>query len=201
MRIVSILILLLLAMSAGCQLGCEKNDPAEDLPVNQQAQIDDLIRRIQSASNAQLEADQTVLSGFGHNATVRVECRLLDSEIPVIRESGVVVLGKIYQVDGDPRALAGVQRAMSDSNIDVRLLAAWALLQSGDYSGVSLLVDALAADSYAVRYKAFAILKQAAGGRDFGYEPDGDATERGEAASRIQSYFSLIDTDARAGSP
>jgi len=151
--------------------------------------LEELLHRVQYSQGLARLGDLRELSAFGKAATRPVKERLLKSDNPQLRSNAVYVLGEIYRLDRDREALEAVRGAMSDRDRLVRLEAARALLESGDYGGVDELLEALDDPGRGIRARAFLALSDAAGGVDFGYRAAADSASRQEPIARFRAYF------------
>ncbi len=172
-------------------LGCQATEPDLGLPPGLAAQMDESLRRAQYTQGAARLGELRKLSAFGPHATEGVTRDLLHHANPQIRSNAIFVLGEIYRLDGDERALEAVKSAMNDGDALVRLEAARALLETGDWNGIEPLVTALDASNRGTRARAFLALRDAAGS-DFGYHPDSDETRRREAMARFRDHFAKL---------
>lgn len=168
---------------------CNTNSQRTELSAGLENQMERYIRRVQVGRKDTLKQDLAVLSAFGKHAVLPVKEDLLASDNSRIRSNAVYVLGEIYRLDGDPLALESIAGMMADNDESVRLEAARAMMESGDFKGIDTLLAGLSSSSRVVRLGSFEALGRVAG-TTFGYNPDGDLTARANATARFQQWAS-----------
>lgn len=183
----------LIATTVGCTTGVKER--GGELPTALQKQMEEATTRVKHTRGVDRLANLRMLSAFGSHATPTVKTELLASDDPLLRSNAVFVLGEIYRLEGDYDALLAVRGATRDQDRSVRLEAARALLDGGDTSGLGELFDGLEARERGTRINSFLALRRATGGRNFGYDPDGDATARSEGADRFRSYWTAVSKE------
>lgn len=187
------------ALAAALAGGCVSDGGKDTLPSSLQAQLDDTLRRVRFAHGVERLKYLRRLSAFGAYATERVEREMLVSDDASLRSNAVFVLGEIYRLDGDERALKAVRAALDDPDRSVRLEAARALLDAGDLGGIEQLLGAMIDGTRAERVNAFLAVAQAAGGQTMGYHPDAPKERRAEAVRRLRGWFAERAGRASAG--
>lgn len=184
-RVASIGLLAFLSAGPGCV--SEKKDAG--LPGGLQNKMEELLHRVQYSQGLARLADLRQLSGFGSHATEPVRETMLESDNPQLRSNAIFVLGEIYRLERDTRALELVRGTLTDSDRTVRLEAARSLLEAGDRTGVDELIKALDDPDRGTRIRAFLALRDSAGGRDFGYDPSAPIADRQEAITQVREYY------------
>jgi len=180
----------LFAGLSGCMTS--KTHEAGTLPPSLETQMQNAVSRVKHTRGVDRLGSLRIITAFGRHATAPVTTELLTSEDPQLRSNAVYVLGEIYRLDGDPLAFEAVRSSMGDENRAVRLEAARALLDGGDLSGIGELVEGLERPDRSTRVHSFLALRRAAGGRSFGYDPDGDEASRIDGADRFRSYMAAV---------
>lgn len=173
-------------------IGCAASPKKDGLPPALETQMNEAVTRVKHTRGIDRLGNLRMLSAFGAHATGTVRKELLASDDPLLRSNGVFVLGEIYRLEGDPEALEAIRGAVADENRAVRLEAARALLDGGDTTGLPELIQGLEAQDRGTRINSFLALRRASGGRNFGYDPDGDPADRTEGADRFRAYWSAI---------
>ena len=171
--------------------GCSTTSETGELPPALESQMHSAVSRVKHTRGVDRIGSLRVLSAFGSHATVPVRDELLVSEDPTLRSNAVYVLGEIYRLEGDPAALAAVKSSMADQDRSVRLEAARALLDGGDLDGLEVLLDGLTSRARSTRVHTFLALQRAAGGRTFGYDPDGDMKSWGGSVDGFRHYLTV----------
>ena len=166
---------------------CNSDSQRTELSAGLENQMNRYIRRVQVGRQETLKQDLAVLSAFGKHAVLPVKEDLLASDNSRIRSNAVYVLGEIYRLDGDPVALESIEEMMADNDESVRLEAARAMMEAGDFIGIDTLVAGLSSSNRVVRLGSFEALGRVAG-TTFGYNPDGDLAERANATARFQQW-------------
>lgn len=178
-----------LALLALAAAGCSSNESRTELSAGLENQMNRYIRRVQVGRPETLFRELAALSAFGRHAVDPVKEDLLGSENPRVRSNAVYVLGEIYRLDGDPVAFEAVQDMLHDADQSVRLEAARALVDAGDFRALDELVRGLQSEERIVRIGSFQALRRAAGST-YGYDPDVEPLASAEAAQRFADWAS-----------
>lgn len=181
--------ILLLLLAAPLLPACTAEQQSEQLSPRLNAKLEEVLHRTQYSQGMAKLGDLRQLSAFGPAATDPVVERLLSSDNPQLRSNAVFVLGEIYRLDRDEKAIAAIRGAVQDKDRLVRLEAARALLENGDRTAIGELVDALDDPNRGMRTRAFLALRDAGGGADFGYHPSLGTLERQEPIARFRAYY------------
>lgn len=113
--------------------------------------------------------------------------RALAAPSPSLRANAAYFLGVLK----DRRTIPDLARAAAeDEDHAVRFEAAGALLELGDPSGFPTLVDGLAEPDARRRAKCIDVLAEVTHER-FGFEPDGDPSERAAAIRRWRAWLAV----------
>jgi len=183
--------ILLLLLAAPLPWACVEEQASTDLSPKLNMKLEEVLHRAQYSQGMAKLGDLRQLSAFGKAATVPVVDRLLSSDNPQLRSNAVFVLGEIYRLDRDEKALDAVRSVADAPDRLVRLEAARALLENGDRTSVDELLKALDDPSRGMRTRAFLALRDASGGMDFGYHPSLDTAARQDAIARFRAHFAV----------
>ncbi|MFH0944682.1 MAG: HEAT repeat domain-containing protein [Planctomycetota bacterium] len=184
-----ILRVLLLLLAVPLLPACTTEKEPGKLSPRLNAKLEEVLHRARYSQGMAKLGDLRQLSAFGPAATQPVVDQLLSSDNPQLRSNAVFVLGEIYRLDRDEKAIEAVRGAVKDPDRLVRLEAARALLENGDRSGINELVDALDDPGRGTRTIAFLALREASGGVDFGYHPGLDTVARQEPIARFRAHY------------
>jgi hypothetical protein len=120
----------------------------------------------------------------------------LDDPLPTFRRIGAAALGGLpEEISDEPLAAL-----LGDADAPVAMLAAAALARHRDLRCLPAYARWLEAEDFLTRYQSHAALRGLSG-RDFGYDPSGDAAGRRAAAGKWQAWAASGEAAITGGLP
>jgi len=176
----------LLAVLPSCLSTGSKPEYPKASPLLQE-EIDMLLRELPYRHGPELIATLKRLIYIGEPAVPSV-VRTLRADHPKSRSNAAYVLGEIR----DRRVIPDLRKSLDDKASEVRYEVAASLLILGDWSGIPVLIEALADEDPYHRYKAIGVLADHTN-QNLGYDYRAAEDERTAAVGRWENWYSALE--------